>query len=285
MSPVDEEERGVEKQKSSKHIRSNSSAEDLTHRTNVLETDETNVEYSSNNVEADTVKPERDALPENPMSSKIQNLSRKLPTLEIPTRNDLVETLKSENLPLVKYDHVEDYDSADEEEEVSDGEEDYSDDADSKPKPLDEDNEEENEVEAVPKEAILQRINSRKGSKSFQLGKQLSCKWTTGAGPRIGCVRDYPSELQFRALEKVNLSPRSALGHWRSHSCFSNSSESFSPTVSMPTSSSPLPSRRSSLRDSFSGPVKKNLDQHSRTQSSPLGRRDSQNGLELDTKK
>ncbi|XP_068651897.1 IQ domain-containing protein IQM1-like [Aristolochia californica] len=42
----------------------------------------------------------------------------------------------------------------------------------------------------------------------FQMGKLLSCKWSTGAGPRIGCVRDYPTELQFRALEKVNLSPR-----------------------------------------------------------------------------
>ncbi|KAK6944810.1 hypothetical protein RJ641_025912 [Dillenia turbinata] len=38
--------------------------------------------------------------------------------------------------------------------------------------------------------------------------KRLSCRWTTGAGPRIGCVRDYPTELQFRALEQVRLSPR-----------------------------------------------------------------------------
>ncbi|XP_077209912.1 IQ domain-containing protein IQM1-like [Tasmannia lanceolata] len=43
---------------------------------------------------------------------------------------------------------------------------------------------------------------------AFHSGKPLSCKWTTGAGPRIGCVRDYPTELQFRALEQVNLSPR-----------------------------------------------------------------------------
>lgn len=42
----------------------------------------------------------------------------------------------------------------------------------------------------------------------FELTQRLSCKWTTGAGPRIGCVRDYPTELQFRALEQVNLSPR-----------------------------------------------------------------------------
>lgn len=70
-------------------------------------------------------------------------------------------------------------------------------------------NEDDHNVEAIAEESILQRINSKKGMKSYQLGKQLSCKWTTGAGPRIGCVRDFPSELQFRALEQVNLSPRS----------------------------------------------------------------------------
>ncbi|GJN15396.1 hypothetical protein PR202_gb02307 [Eleusine coracana subsp. coracana] len=32
-------------------------------------------------------------------------------------------------------------------------------------------------------------------------------KWTSGAGARIGCVRDYPAELQSKALEQVNLSP------------------------------------------------------------------------------
>ncbi|KAJ0249348.1 IQ domain-containing protein IQM2 [Hirschfeldia incana] len=67
----------------------------------------------------------------------------------------------------------------------------------------------ESEVVKIPEESILKRINSKKETRSFQLGKQLSCKWTTGAGPRIGCVRDYPSELQFQALEQVNLSPRS----------------------------------------------------------------------------
>ncbi|CAM8890245.1 unnamed protein product [Rhodiola kirilowii] len=42
----------------------------------------------------------------------------------------------------------------------------------------------------------------------FDFSKRLSCKWTTGTGPRIGCVRDYPAELQVMALEQVNLSPR-----------------------------------------------------------------------------
>ncbi|XP_044506746.1 IQ domain-containing protein IQM3 [Mangifera indica] len=60
----------------------------------------------------------------------------------------------------------------------------------------------------VPKTAILQRINSKKAANSYQLGNQLSLKWTTGAGPRIGCVADYPVELRVQALEFVNLSPR-----------------------------------------------------------------------------
>lgn len=67
----------------------------------------------------------------------------------------------------------------------------------------------ENEVhhsEPQPPAAAQRAITSQK---SFQLGKQLSCKWTTGAGPRIGCVRNYPPEIQCRALEHVNLSPRS----------------------------------------------------------------------------
>lgn len=62
--------------------------------------------------------------------------------------------------------------------------------------------------EHVSQEKIMKRINSHKENKSFQLGKQLSCKWTTGAGPRIGCVRDYPLELQARAMEEMCLSPR-----------------------------------------------------------------------------
>ncbi|KAK2454809.1 IQ domain-containing protein IQM1 [Trifolium repens] len=60
----------------------------------------------------------------------------------------------------------------------------------------------------VPKTAILQRINSKKGSKSYQLGHKLSRKWSTGAGPRIGCVNDYPVELRLQALEMLHLSPK-----------------------------------------------------------------------------
>lgn len=43
---------------------------------------------------------------------------------------------------------------------------------------------------------------------AFNMAKRLSCKWSSGIGPRIGIVRDYPADLQCRALEQVNLSPR-----------------------------------------------------------------------------
>lgn len=60
----------------------------------------------------------------------------------------------------------------------------------------------------VPQKSMLLRINSKKQSKSLQLGHQLSLKWSTGAGPRIGCAADYPVQLRKQALEFVNLSPR-----------------------------------------------------------------------------
>ncbi|URE40866.1 calmodulin-binding protein [Musa troglodytarum] len=52
------------------------------------------------------------------------------------------------------------------------------------------------------------RDESMEKEVDLALGRRLSCKWTTGAGARIGCVRDYPADLQFKALEQVNLSPR-----------------------------------------------------------------------------
>nr|XP_043633372.1 IQ domain-containing protein IQM3 [Erigeron canadensis] len=60
----------------------------------------------------------------------------------------------------------------------------------------------------VPKKAILERINSKKLVRSYQLGHQLSLKWSTGVGPRIGCIADYPVELRLQALQFTNLSPR-----------------------------------------------------------------------------
>ncbi|KAL8160865.1 hypothetical protein V2J09_012354 [Rumex salicifolius] len=56
------------------------------------------------------------------------------------------------------------------------------------------------------------KAEAKKDEPMFNMARRLSCKWTTGAGPRIGCVRDYPADLQCRALEHVNLSPRVAYG-------------------------------------------------------------------------
>ncbi|XP_009798415.1 IQ domain-containing protein IQM6-like [Nicotiana sylvestris] len=81
------------------------------------------------------------------------------------------------------------------------------------------DENEEEYGEPIPKEKIMKRINSHKRMKSYQLANQLSCKWSTGAGPRIGCMRDYPSELQFRVMEEVQLSPRSPFKSGRLHTC------------------------------------------------------------------
>nr|XP_043624023.1 IQ domain-containing protein IQM1-like [Erigeron canadensis] len=59
---------------------------------------------------------------------------------------------------------------------------------------------------------FIQGINAAPISARFQEPNHYSSKWTSGTGPRIGIVRDYPTELQFRALEQVNLSPRIAQG-------------------------------------------------------------------------
>lgn len=66
----------------------------------------------------------------------------------------------------------------------------------------------ENQLQELPCKEWLQRLNSRKPSESYQVGKLPSGKWTTGTGLRIGCVAVYPVELRFEALKQVNLSPR-----------------------------------------------------------------------------
>ncbi|XP_057532814.1 IQ domain-containing protein IQM6-like [Amaranthus tricolor] len=65
--------------------------------------------------------------------------------------------------------------------------------------------------EPLSQATILKRIHSHRRTQSYQLGEHLQFRWTTGAGPRIGCVRDYPSRLQFQVLEQVHLSPRKQL--------------------------------------------------------------------------
>lgn len=217
MSPVDEENDSLSKQLSSLHVRSHSSDEDLSENLGGLEAEEIQDTEEINVEEADSTGKATYAALEPHLPKRFLSLNKKLTNLEIPTREKLFERLPSEN--EASSFHLDGHETVVEEIAIQTSDQDSM-----IPK------NEENEIEAIPEEVILERINSRKGMNSFQLGKQLSCKWTTGAGPRIGCVRDYPSELQFRALEQVKLSPRSSAVCSRSY--FSpHISSSLSPCV------------------------------------------------------
>uniref|UniRef100_A0A6N2L255 Calmodulin-binding family protein n=1 Tax=Salix viminalis TaxID=40686 RepID=A0A6N2L255_SALVM len=66
---------------------------------------------------------------------------------------------------------------------------------------------------AITQQDSTEEVNADKlQAPVFDLSRRLSCKWTSGYGPRIGCVRDYPADLQCQALEQVNLSPRTTPG-------------------------------------------------------------------------
>ncbi|XP_010542454.1 PREDICTED: IQ domain-containing protein IQM2-like [Tarenaya hassleriana] len=210
MSSTDEDEFSIHKQRST-HIRNHSLEEDLTQVLDCVETE---------TISTFQDKPDSGIEETNPVIK--HSKSRTLPDQGIPKKVESFSTYDEENRSM-EPNHgqiSEGYDSADEEEEEDEEEMLDNIDQESKPLELNTAGEEtrEREVVNIPEESILKRINSKKETKSLQLGKQLSCKWTTGAGPRIGCVRDYPSELQFRALEQVNLSPRSDSV---SRSCFS----------------------------------------------------------------
>ncbi|XWS52389.1 hypothetical protein CRYUN_Cryun11dG0066500 [Craigia yunnanensis] len=230
MTPVDEEESLVGKQRSSNHLRCHSSEEDFT-----LEAEEISVKDSIKEV-VDSREQETGAALECPKSRRLLNLSRKLTNLEIPKRTELFEISNGDHRAVVPScnDNLMGSpleDGCETEEEAIASEQDSM-----VPKEKIDENHVDNDVEDIPEESILQRINSKKGMKSYQLGKQLSCKWTTGAGPRIGCVRDFPSELQFRALEQVNLSPTSA-SYSKSY-FYPRSTSSLSPKVSTPAGAS-----------------------------------------------
>ncbi|XP_019163417.1 PREDICTED: IQ domain-containing protein IQM2-like [Ipomoea nil] len=205
---VDEEESGV-------YPRSNSSENDLPGKGN--DTKDTGASGIIESKENENVSP----LPL--LKSRLYlNFSGKLANLEIPRNDDFLERLKSEvevsSLP------VEQLNNANSCGEV-------------------ETDKCEEEEEGITEESILERINSHNKAKSYQLGEQLSCRWSSGAGPRIGCLRDYPSQLQSHALGQVSLSPRST---WRLR-LNSSPSRAYTPPMSlsrltlMPCSLSPLP--------------------------------------------
>ncbi|XP_057420545.1 IQ domain-containing protein IQM2-like [Lotus japonicus] len=175
------------------HLRSHSSEEDYPENINDLETEEAIVQYSVPE-RANVMETEEDSSSVEPSTSPFKMFRREFPNLEIPKRGQVFEGLENESRGFVQETAQEFVPESD----LTIAKENFS----------DEDGDDSG-IEIIPQESILKRINSHKEMKSYQLGKQLSCKWTTGAGPRIGCVRDYPCELQFRALEQVNLSPRS----------------------------------------------------------------------------
>ncbi|XP_020533371.1 IQ domain-containing protein IQM2 [Jatropha curcas] len=218
-SPVDEEDGSFDKLRSSRHIRAYSSEEDLIQTVNDLDIEEINTENLTME-SIDIMEDEISVALEEQKSGQVHSFSRKLTNLEIPKRDKLFEGVQTANatvVPSVNNAHTDPL--VEDGCECVAGEELITEQGDKVLKKKLFEEHEDNEVEKIPEEAILQRINSKKETKSFQLGKQLSCKWTTGAGPRIGCVRDYPSELQFRALEQVNLSPR-RIAHARSLGTF-----------------------------------------------------------------
>lgn len=201
MAPVDETDEFASS-RSSCHLRNHSSEEDYTEKINSVEIEGTVVRDLVLKKD-DLIETGSEPVVISSSARHFQILGSKLTSLEIPKRSGVFEGQENEKETLVQT-----YSSFEMEESLTSGQETeeslLSDHSDST-KNFDD----ENDIEIIPEESILKRINSHKETKSYQLGRQLSCKWTTGAGPRIGCVRDYPSELQFRALEQVNLSPRS----------------------------------------------------------------------------
>ncbi|XVE96200.1 hypothetical protein REPUB_Repub02eG0201100 [Reevesia pubescens] len=171
------------------------------------------------------------------MSSLSRGLFPKISKLEIPARHDVFDIFKTETLPPSCRHEPPEYPAEDGYETAEEllPEEDF---AFTKINLFGEDDDEEDE-KPIPKEKIMRRIDSHKGVKSYQLAQRLSSKWSTGAGPRISCMRDYPTELQFRVLEQANLSPRG-----RSDGTSPRTTSRLSPIVLTPSS---LHSSRSSL--------------------------------------
>lgn len=154
--------------------------------------------------------------PAETQKPRISRLSRgfrsKLTNLQIPERSNVFDIFKKETLPASCRALIPDSPSDDGYETAEESflsEEEFM-----VPKSnLFGEDEEDNDDQPIQKEKILRRIVSHKEMKSYQLAKQLSSRWTTGAGPRIGCMRDYPQELQNKVLEQANLSPRDRVVH------------------------------------------------------------------------
>ncbi|XP_009617821.1 IQ domain-containing protein IQM2 [Nicotiana tomentosiformis] len=203
----DEDEQESVGKKSGVFLRGNSSEDDL--QKDVLETEANVLEESTS--EKSDLKVQQNAADIQLSDSKpSHSFSSKLTNLQIPSNDDFLQKLKNESEATKSSSNSSSLESPSDGYETAEElfalEKDQTDlEHSSSIEEL-----EESKEEIIPEESIIQRINSHKDLKSYQLGKQLSCKWSTGAGPRIGCLRDYPSQLQSHALEQVSLSPRSA---------------------------------------------------------------------------
>ncbi|CAI9108140.1 OLC1v1007670C1 [Oldenlandia corymbosa var. corymbosa] len=206
LDSVDEEESTLGRA-SSGHMRSNSSEEDLAENlsASLEEVEEENdvTDSSSESIKRGDSSAAEDA-EELPNSKSVRVFASKLTSLEIPNNDGLLQSLKSSQTES----------NSTPPDSPSDGYETAEEETTTRPPntPVSSSLDAIEEVEEnASEESILKRINSHsKGSKSVQLGEKLSCKWSTGAGPRIGYLRDYPTELQSHALEEANLSPRSS---------------------------------------------------------------------------
>ncbi|KAI3450896.1 hypothetical protein Pfo_007561 [Paulownia fortunei] len=192
-------------QKGGVYLRSNSSEDDLAEKDR-SETEENDSESSSNKIISR--EEETAAAIQMPKSRVSHGFSKKLTALEIPSKDNLFEKLMSQN--QIAGSSIDNFSLGSPMDGYETAEESFASQPDcSILKNMLSTEDDETKEETIPEEHIFQRINSHKEMKSYQLGKQLSSKWSTGAGPRISCLRDYPSGLQCHALEQVNLSPRS----------------------------------------------------------------------------
>ncbi|VAH76979.1 unnamed protein product [Triticum turgidum subsp. durum] len=64
------------------------------------------------------------------------------------------------------------------------------------------------QIELPEMDIIKEVVAEDNAETETKMASLPSFKWATAAGARIGCVRDYPADLQSMALEHVNLSPR-----------------------------------------------------------------------------
>ncbi|KAE8715281.1 Homogentisate prenyltransferase isoform 1 [Hibiscus syriacus] len=194
--------------------------------TTLGDSQQTEATSNENSAQENNGLPKEDEDPAQNSTKTMSRLFSKISNLQVQKLHDVIEILKTKTLsPSFRREHQnfspksqDGYASAEEylsEEEL----------AFTKINLLGQDNDEEDR-KSIPKEKILRRIDSHK-VKSYQLAQQLSSKWCTGAGARISCMRDYPTELQIRVLEQTNMSPRSRNV---------NGSPTKNPTVVTPTS-------------------------------------------------